>query len=289
MVKKIVSHAAPRHFDDFIAISLLKRSFPEAEVEFVHPQQVPSEYYEDKEVCLVDVGGKYKPELFNFDHHQDLGLNCSLVMVLRDVYGLSKLPKWVKFIDITDRFGVKKASEELGIRLDPQEDAMRKEILLINLVKYGKEVGEVMWNNLLIDDYSLWIRKVYSELEERGLLEEPREKIRIEEEKYREKVRKVEIREYGDVRVAISAESLAPYHYRFFEEHKIDLLIERNSMNKEHVSVIKNTGSNKVKDVDLSKVFNEYPKVFIHPNNFIAVLGVSFEEVDKEKILKILL
>jgi hypothetical protein len=289
MVKKIISHIPPRHFDDFIGIALLKRNFPEAEVEFVHPQQVPSEYYENKEVCLVDVGGRYEPELFNFDHHQDLQLECSLVLILKDFYGFHEISRVIRFIDLSDRFGIKRASEELGVRLDPQEDLMRKEILLIDLNKYGKEVGEVMWNNLLIDDYSLWIRKVYSELEERGLLEEPRKKIRMEEERYREKLNKVEIREYSDVKVAISAESLAPYHYRFFQETKVDLLVERNSMNSEHVSVIKNTSSDKTKDIDLSKVFNEYPKVFIHPNGFIAVLGASFEEVDKEKILKILL
>jgi hypothetical protein len=60
-------------------------------------------------------------------------------------------------------------------------------------------------------------------------------------------------------------------------------------MSGEHVSVIKNTGSDKVKDVDLSGVFKEYSKVFLHPNGFIAVLGVSFEEVDKDRVVRLVL
>jgi hypothetical protein len=289
MVKKVVSHKEPRHLDDFIAIALLKRSFPEAIIETVHPQGVPPEYYDDESICLVDVGGRYEPSLMNFDHHQDLNLPCALILVLRDVYGLSIMSKVLRFIDIADRYGVKRASEELGVKLDPKEDMLRREILLIDLNKHGSEVGEVLWDSLLMDDYSLWIRKVYNMLEERGLLEEPRRKIKEEEEKYKEKISRVEIKEYGDMRVALSSESLAPHHYRFFQETKVDLLIERNSMNKEHTSVIKNTSSDKTKDLDLSKVFNEYPKIFLHQNGFIAVLDTPFEEVDKERILKILL
>jgi hypothetical protein len=289
MVKKIVTHKEPRHWDDFIAVSLLKRSYPEAVVEVVHPQGVPMEYYQDGEVCLVDVGGRYEPEWMNFDHHQDLSLNCSLILVLKHVYGLSVMSKVLRFFDVADRFGVKRASEELGVRLDPQEDAMRREILLIDLNEYGVQVGEVMWDNLLIDDYSLWIRKVYTELEDRGLLQEPRRRIREEEERYREKVSKVEVREYGDVRVAFSAESLAPYHYRFFQESKANLLIERNAMSREHTSVIKNTSLDKAKDIDLGKVFEGYPKVFLHQGGFIAVVGVPYEEIDKEKVVQLVL
>jgi hypothetical protein len=289
MVKKIVTHKEPRHWDDFIAVALLKMSYRDAVVEFVHPQQVPVEYYEDRGVCLVDVGGRYEPELMNFDHHQDIELNCSLILVLRDVYGLSVVSRVLRFIDLADRFGVKRASEEVGVRLDPQEDAMRKEILLIDLNKYGSEVGRVLWDMLLMDDYSLWIRKVYTALDERGLLDEPRRRIREEEERYREKASKVEIKEYGNVKVAFSSESLAPYHYRFFQETKVALLIERNSMSREHTSVIKNTNLDEAKDIDLSRVFDEYPKVFLHQNKFIAVIGVQYEDVDKEKVVKLLL
>jgi len=287
MLRKIVTHKEPRHWDDFIAVSLLKMSYPDVIVETVHPQEVPQEYYQDKEVCLVDVGGRYEPELWNFDHHQDINLNCSLILVLRHIYGLSVMSKVLMFIDIADRYGVKRASEEVGVVLDREEDRMRKEILLIDVEEHGSEVGVVLWDNLLIDDYSLWIRKVYTELEAKGLLDEPRRKLREEEVRYLEKVKKAMFLEYNGLRVCLSDESFAPYHSRLFQESGVDLLIERNSMERRHTSVIKNTSSEKASMIDVSKVFEVYPKVFLHKGGFIAVVGVPFEEVDKELVLKL--
>jgi len=289
MVKRIVTHREPRHFDDFIAVSLLKMSYTDAVVETVHPQQVPEVYYQDKEVCLVDVGGRYEPELLNFDHHQDLGLNCSLILVLKHMYGLSVMSKVLRFIDVADRYGVKKACEEVGVQLSSEEDRMRKEILLIDIGRYGYDVGVVLWDNLLLDDYSLWIRKVYTELEANGLLDEPRRKLQEEELKFFDKVKRAVFMEYKGVRVCLSDESFAPYHYRLFKESGVDLLIERNSMSKEHTSIIKNTSSEKADRIDVSKVFEVYPKVFLHKGGFIAVINKTFEEVDKEVVLKLVM
>jgi hypothetical protein len=287
MIKKIVTHREPRHADDFIAVSLLKMSYPNAIIETVHPQLVPSEYFLDKEVCLVDVGGRYEPELFNFDHHQDLNISCSLILVLKHMYGLSLISRVLRFIDIADRYGVKKASEDVGVPLDSEEDRMRKEILLIDVGKHGSEVGVVLWDNLLIDDYSLWIRKVYTELEARGLLDEPRRKLQEEELKFLDKVNRAVFLDYRGVKVCISDESFAPYHYRLFQEYGVDLLIERNSMERGHTSVIKNTSSKKAYVIDVSNVFEVYPRVFLHKGGFIAVIGVPFEEVDKELVLEL--
>ena len=286
-VEKIVTHRDPRHWDDFIAVSLLKMSYPDAVVEMVHPQQVPQEYYQDERICLVDVGGRYEPEKLNFDHHQDLNLECSLLLVLKHIYGLSVVSGVLRFIDIGDRYGVKRASEELGVKLDPVEDRMRKEILLIDITRHGSMVGEVLWDNLLIDDYSLWLRKVYTELESKGLLDEPRKKLHEEEMQFLDKVKRAMFMDYGDVKVCMSAESFAPFHYRLFNEYGVDLLIERNSMERRHTSVIKNTGSSKASRIDVSKVFEVYPQVFLHKGGFIAVVGVPFEEVDKELIVRL--
>jgi len=145
----------------------------------------------------------------------------------------------------------------------------------------------VLWDNLLIDDYSLWIRKVYTELEGKGLLEEPRSKLQEEEMRFLDKVNKAMFMEYKGVKVCISDESLAPHHSRLFQENGVDLLIERNSMERGHTSVIKNTGSEKAGIIDVSRVFEVYPKVFIHKGGFIAVVGVPFEEVDKELVVRL--
>jgi hypothetical protein len=296
MVKKIVSHVPPRHFDDFLAISFLKSKYPSAELEYVHPQRVPAEYLFNPEICLVDVGEKFDPEFKNYDHHQNLNLRASFILVLIHEFTNKALVKKIaetqaiRFIDLTDRYGVKKASELTGVPLNSEEDRMRKEILLIDLSKYGQIVGEIALETLLtFDKYSDWLRNFYQRLDKKGFLDEPRAILAREEALYQAKLAKAKIIQRKDLKILISNESLAPNHFRVFNETGADLVIERNSMNVQHVSVIKNTSSSKTKDIDLAKVFDLYPKVFIHPNGFIAVVGVPFENVDIEKILKILL
>jgi hypothetical protein len=296
MVKKIISHLAPRHMDDFLAISILKTKYPEGKIEFIHPQKVPYEYISSPEICVVDVGGIFSPELKNYDHHQRLTLHSSFMLVLIHEFENKSLVKKItesqaaKFIDLTDRYGVKKASELTGCPLDSEEDRMRKEILLIDLTKWGETVGKIALNLFLIyDKYSDWIRNFYKHLDEKSLLDEPRMLLAREEALFREKLSKVQVIQSGGLKILISSETLAPNHFRVFNEMGADIIIERNSMNKQHTSIIKNTSSSKTTKIDLSRIFDIYQKVFVHPNGFIAVVNVPFEGVDIEKILKTLL
>ena len=295
MVKKIVSHLNPRHFDDFLGIAFLKTKYPQAELEFVHPQKVSYDYIINPEICLVDVGGKFDPFLKNYDHHQRLSLKSSFLLVLINEFENRSLVKKViqkeavRFIDLTDRYGVKKASEIVGVPLDAEEDRMRKEILLIDLSKWGELIGKIAIETLLIyNKYSDWIRNFYKHLDEKNLLDEPKAILAREEALYQEKLSKVQVLQKNDLKILVSYESFAPNHFRLFNETGADLLIERNSMNKEHTSIIKNTSSPKTAQIALAKIFNLYPKIFIHPNGFIAVIDIPFEKVDVEKILKLL-
>ena len=296
MVKKIVSHLAPRHFDDFLAIAFLKTKYPQAGVELVHPQRVPVEYLDSPDICLVDIGGKFDPLMKNYDHHQRLSLRASFVLVLIHEFDDKVLVKKIveseaaRFIDLTDRYGVKRASEVVGVPLDVEEDRMRKEILLIDLAKWGEVVGKIAIETFLIyDRYSSWLRSFYQRLDEKGLLDEPRAILAREEALFQEKLAKAQVIKRNNLKILVSSESLAPNHFRLFNETGADLIIERNSMNKQHTSVIKNTASFKTKNIDLSKVFSIYPKIFIHPNGFIAVVDCPFERIDIEKVLKTLL
>jgi uncharacterized UPF0160 family protein len=294
MVKKIVSHLNPRHMDDFLGIAFLKVKYPKAEIEYVHPQRVPAEYISDPEICLVDVGGKFDPEYKNYDHHQRLSLKSSFFLVLIYEFEKSFVKKLaekeaVRFIDLTDRYGVKKASELLNVPLNSDEDRMRKEILLVDLLKWAEVVGKIAMETLLVyDKYSDWIRAFHQRLDEKGLLDEPRTILAREEALYQEKLSKVQVIKRNNLKILVSSESLAPNHFRVFNELGADLIIERNSMNKEHTSVIKNTTSQKIKNIDLVKVFSIYHKIFFHANGFIAVIDCPFEKVDIEKILKTL-
>ena len=295
MIKKIVSHVSPRHMDDFIAISFLKSKFPNADVEFIHPQKVSYDYIIDPEICLVDVGGNFLPEFKNYDHHQNLHLKASFILVLIHEFQDKSLIKKiiekesVRFIDLTDRYGVKRASEMTGVPLNMDEDRMRKEILLIDLSKWGELIGKIAIETLLIyNKYSDWIRNFYKSLDEKNLLDEPRAILAREEALYQEKLAKVQVIQKNNLKILISSESFAPNHFRVFNETGADLIIEKNSMNREHTSIIKNTVSTKTARINLIKVFEMYPKIFIHPNGFIAVIDIPFEKVDVEKILKLL-
>lgn len=80
-MQKIITHLPPFHFDDFMAVSLLKYRYPDATIERVHPQNLS---HEDNAI-YVDTGGKYDGERY-FDHHHDLNLNSSIVLVLKRFY-----------------------------------------------------------------------------------------------------------------------------------------------------------------------------------------------------------
>jgi hypothetical protein len=295
MVKKIVSHVKPRHMDDFLAVALLKTKYPDAQIEFLHPQQIPVEYYIDQSICLVDVGGKFEPSLKNYDHHQNLNLKASFVLVLIHEFDKTLVKKIVesqttKFIDLTDRFGVRKASELTGVPLNSVEDQMRKEILLIDLLNSGVIVGEIALKTLLsFEKYSDWIKEFYSRLDELKLLDEPRAQIAREEALFKQKLAKAQIIHKNEFKILISNETLSPHHFKVFNELEVDIIIERNSMNRHHTSIIKNTSSNKTTQIDLAKIFDLYPKVFIHANKFIAVIDISIDKIDIEKILNLII
>jgi hypothetical protein len=257
---------------------------------------VPSEYIYEPEICLVDIGGKFDPLLKNYDHHQRLSLRASFILVLIHEFTEKVLVKKitmtqaVRFIDLTDRFGVKKASELTGVPLNAEEDKLRKEILLVDLVKWGELVGKIAMETFLIyDKYSDWLRNFHQRLDEKGLLDEPRTILAREEALYKERLSRAQIIQKDDLKILISSESLAPNHFRVFNEMGVDLVIEKNSMNSKHLSIIKNTSSSKTANIDLSKVFSIYPKVFFHANGFIAVIDIPFEKADIDKILQILL
>ena len=290
---KIISHLNPRHMDDFLAIAILKTKYTDAEIDFVHPQSVPNSYLEDPEIILVDVGGNYNPQLKNYDHHQDLNLPSSIVLVLKDEFeGILNLTKilssqTINFIDTTDRFGVKQASEIAGVPLNKEEDKMRKEILLIDLKKHALEVGKIYLETIEIVKYSEWLNTFYKKLDDAKLLDEPREILKKEEESFYDKLSKSRAIKIKNLNVLISTESLAPFHNKAFDLGT-DIIIEKNSMNPQHTSIIKNTNSPKTKSIDLAKVFNLYPKVFIHQNGFIAVIEAEISTVDYAKIIELL-
>ncbi|PMP97548.1 MAG: hypothetical protein C0169_02740 [Thermodesulfobacterium geofontis] len=291
MVKKIISHKKPHHADDFFAISILKIHY-DVPIELKVPQEISQEEINDPHILLIDVGGEYNPELLNFDHHQDINLPCSLVLVLNWLPIEDKKiilnSTFLKGIDVIDRKGPK-GLLEVGISLEWNEelDTIRKIILSSEPhPEIGKTFLEVCKMNLSYQDS--W-KTLFQILDEKKLLEQGKEKIEKEEKLYQEKKAKVIFFDTKKGKVAFSYETLAPHHQKFFKETEVILLIEKNSMKENHTSIIKNTQLPETKDIDLLKVFSIYPKVFIHQNGFIAVIDVEINKVSVDKILEVLL
>ena len=286
-MKKIVSHLPPRHMDDWLAISLLSYLYPDAQREYVHPQKVAEEYLQDPSIILVDVGSDYNDtEKNNYDHHHDLSLECSLSLVVQKFFPELYPSQVLKAIDITDRFGIKKAVEEGLVSFDKQVDEKRKIILMTEpeqeagrvaykLLSYAKEV------NL---DHNTFIKMLYESLRVLGLTQKAEEELRRQREEYERKVSKVVWKDIEGFKVAVSYESLAPYHADFFSQTQADILIEQNSMNKEHTSIIVNTNkTHKDRAIEVADKLAEGQEiVFRHATGFIRVINKSVEDFIEE-------
>lgn len=113
-VTKIVVHPGTAHGDDFLACCVLAAKFG-APIERREPT---NRDIDDVETLVLDVGGRYEPEKLNFDHHQDLSIPCSLVLVLQWL-GLhekfERAYRWYENIDFRDRRGVKALGEKYGL------------------------------------------------------------------------------------------------------------------------------------------------------------------------------
>jgi len=302
-VKKIVSHKNPRHMDDFLAIALLKAKAPDAVVEYVHPQSVPEEYKKDPTVALVDVGGKFDPVHFNYDHHQNVNAYpSSVVLVLVDAYKLTRISSPViSTIDYIDRFGYPAAKNKFGLKPNEEVQEKLKTVLMADLNDtetckiVQNETLKVIGidengnytptnNNMTLDDF---VEKLYKELKNSHKLDQAIRLIQEEKKGFERKIFNAETINLENLNVVVSKESFAPFHKKAFDQLNADLIIERNAMNPKQTSIIKNTSKISSEDIDLSKVFEKYPKVFIHGTGFIAVVDKSVDEIDPKAIVSL--
>ena len=289
-VKTIISHLPPRHMDDYLAIALAKSKYPNAEIKYVHPQQMDKALLENPKIVVLDVGGDYNPEKNNFDHHQDSNLESSIVLYLKHLNMPINSPV-IKIIDFIDRNGFPKAVKELGLKPSPEIANKQKMFLMADLndKNVANTVSEVLIKYLSFKDapnmdYTQWLNRfvedVYNSLDKKGLLDEVKEKIKKEEEDFKHKLQTAKFRPVKDYIIVTPSESFAPFHAKAFGK-KVDFIIEPNKMNPNHTSIIKNTNGI-AKHIPLKEMIEEaFDKdeiVFIHNADFIAVINKPVEE-----------
>lgn len=117
----IITHNGNAHFDEFLAVSLILAV--ENETHFYIERRDPTEdELNDPQVYVVDIGLRHEPERRNFDHHQDLNIPASFVLVadyLQVSQYLSHSPWW-QFKDSIDRKGGFRVARDFGLdSLDP--------------------------------------------------------------------------------------------------------------------------------------------------------------------------
>ncbi|MCS7244798.1 MAG: MYG1 family protein [candidate division WOR-3 bacterium] len=284
VVKKIVSHLPPRHLDDFLAISILKYLYPDATIEYIYPQNVPSEYLNDSGIILIDVGNSYDPNLNNFDHHQDLNINSSIILVLKKFFPEININNSaLHAIDIIDRFGFPRAESEGLVKKD---SLLVKRIKTILRIEPNEEIGRIILNLLSQDlDYSKFVERLYEELMAKGLTQKAQEEIEEEEKIYEEKLKNIEYLNLDykgkTLKITISNQSLSTFHSRFFEEKEdIDILIERNSMNEENTSIIVNSNSKNMQvamDFADDVLAKNFTLIFRHKTGSIRVISEDIQ------------
>ncbi|WP_300672236.1 MYG1 family protein [Desulfoluna sp.] len=115
MTELIITHPGSSHFDEFFAICLLLATHPNTDFTIERREPTPEEV-DDPSIWVLDIGGEHNPKKRNFDHHQDIELSASFVLVAQALgyeESLSALPWW-NFKDRIDRFGPAKVGAEIG-------------------------------------------------------------------------------------------------------------------------------------------------------------------------------
>lgn len=266
---KIVTHLPPRHFDDFLAVSLLKSKF-DIPVEFVLPQSVPAEYLEDPRIIVVDVGLSYDPVKNNYDHHQDKNLDCSLLLILRHFYGKLDFNEIEKKLSEVDKNG--------PLAEGKIDTAKKRTILLVDFNKYFREVTASYYDAINASSYAEFIERMYNNLDSYGVLVEAKRLFEIEVQDFERKMANVLTLNIAGLTVIFSNETLAPYHGLAFSKTGADIIVERNQMHAGHTSVIRNSLSLHKDKIDFRRLAEKYNLLFLHPNGFLAVLDIEVEK-----------
>lgn len=282
---KIVSHLPPRHLDDYLALCILRNLFPEAEVEFVYPPEVPLEYLIDPDTILVDVGQNYNPMKNNYDHHQDINTPCSVLLVLRHFGPYLSVKNlnapFLQTIDIIDRFGVDEALKRGMMKQNSEMPEKLNVILRTKMTPFvTNTVAEAMKDcSYGGKDYEFFVEFVYWLLSDSEEFNAARDEFEREKREFEERLKDISIIRIDDLKVCFSPHSLYLNHGKIFREMGVDLLIERNSMKTEHTSMIINSSSNNIeKAIALrEKLVKNRKVVYRHPAGFIIVVGEPVE------------
>lgn len=165
MKTKITTHPGAAHRDEFLACALLS-SYYWGEVEIVRRMPTESEL-DDPGVIVVDVGGKYDPDLNNFDHHQESELPCALHLVSEHLGINMDWAKWYEPTSVRDCGGMPAIEKAYGVDIHTQlmlGSPIEKSILML-FSEMEEVAGSMLSIMIKIGDGLLHSSECYSTAE----------------------------------------------------------------------------------------------------------------------------
>lgn len=176
---KIITHNGRAHLDEYLACAILSAQLFKTEgwrFEVIRKSRPTEEELNDPETWVLDFGGRYEPNLKNFDHHQIKGENvCAFTQVL-EYFGMrdyDALP-WIKFVETNDANGGVKAMELVGggdfnLIFSPIQGLVLKKFseseLEENFEQFECQKGLIELGNYIIQGYNDY-HNTYSKLQE---------------------------------------------------------------------------------------------------------------------------
>lgn len=104
--QKVITHNGVFHADEVFAIALLKKLNKVLSISRTRDSSEIKKAIDDETTIVIDCGGEYNPLMMNFDHHQDLNLPASNMLILhalKGMLGVSYSSKLMKlFLAISD-------------------------------------------------------------------------------------------------------------------------------------------------------------------------------------------
>lgn len=170
-ISTILTHPGGAHKDDFLACSLLLAVNP---APIVRRNPSPAEL-EDPHFCVVDIGGRYEPELMNFDHHQfcrDHKPTCSVSLILKAMGLYEDAKRFCEWLEPTEWFdcrGPMKTADWLGV----DREVLNKlnspiDVTMLRRFAYSEYLGpgDVIWElmKMIGEDLLIYVKSLRERL-----------------------------------------------------------------------------------------------------------------------------
>jgi len=252
-IKCIVTHSGTAHVDDFLAVCLLLVKYPWATI-----LRVSNIDKFDKNSVYVDIGGKLDPQNMVFDHHQDLSINSSFILVLTYVYGYSyeELPKILKYLDIRDRLGRRAINGAEG------QSSLLETMLLQAFSQMRQITPFDSFHNIMIKIG----KELLSYIED---YKSAKNNIRLIHTKY------------GLVAVLKTAISIDIVKEVIGDKGPLIGVIQPSVRNSQRTSIIRVDDN---PHFDPTKV-KSYPIVYTHPTGFVRIISVPLNKANVDMII----